>query len=216
MRYDVGVTLERQSRLFSAEENPTSSDVSGPNFVSRVGESVDDFRAAITALAPWFGSNRMLGPEVGRQLQGCEWVGIPFAGGMCEVPHIKARTIVVNDVHKAIITLARVTADDALGPTLYRKLRRKLLHPTELQDAQQRCRLIEAFIRETREQVDDELLLTWAEQYFTAVWMARAGAAGTDRELDAGLAIRWTPGGGDSAQSVIRMPSGRSMNGVAP
>ena len=31
------------------------------------------------------------------------------------------------------------------------------------------------------------MLLTWAEHYFTAVWMARAGAAGTDRELDAGL-----------------------------
>jgi hypothetical protein len=207
MRYAADVTSERQQRLFSAEENPISCGVSRPNIAARVRKSVDNFRAAITALAPWFGSNRMLGPEVGRHLECCEWVGIPFAGGMCEVPHIRARTVVVNDLHQAIITLGRITSDEDLGPKLYRRLRRKLLHPTDLQDAQQRCRQIETFIRETSEQVDDELLLTWAEQYFTAVWMARADAAGTDHELDAGLAIRWNAGGGDSAkryQNAIR------------
>ena len=39
----------------------------------------------ITALAPWFGSNRTLAENVGRALAGCEWVGVPFAGGMCEL-----------------------------------------------------------------------------------------------------------------------------------
>ena len=42
-----------------------------------------------------------------RLLDGCEWVGIPFAGGMSEVPHIKAHTVVVNDLHEGIITLGR-------------------------------------------------------------------------------------------------------------
>jgi len=32
----------------------------------------------------------MLGAHVGKALQGCSWVGIPFAGGLCEVPHIDA------------------------------------------------------------------------------------------------------------------------------
>ncbi len=201
------MTSERQPLLFPPDHAPKAGELSDAHAAIRVGRTAQDFRGIIAALAPWYGSNRLLGPEVGRHLQGCEWVGIPFAGGMCEVPHIHARTVVVNDLHEAIIALARVTAHEVLGPTLYRRLRRKLLHPTELQNAQDRCRLIEASVQETREQVSDELLLSWAEQYFTAVWMARAGAAGTDRELDASLALRWNAGGGDSAkryQNAIR------------
>jgi len=206
-RYDVRVESERQPLLFTPDENLSSSEPSGQNVSIDVGRSVEEFRGMITALAPWFGSNRMLGPEVGRHLERCEWVGIPFAGGMCEVPHIAARTVVVNDIHQAIINLGRVTSDAKLGPQLYRTLRRKLLHPTDLDDAQDRCKLIEASIDETRDQVSDELMMDWAEHYFTAVWMARASEAGTDREFDASLALRWDAGGGDSAkryQNAIR------------
>jgi hypothetical protein len=201
------MTSERQPMLFRPDKVPKSAELSAANVTAGVSRSMEEFRGMITALAPWFGSNRLLGPEVGRHLQRCEWVGIPFAGGMCEVPHIPARTVVINDLHNAIIALARVTADDALGPKLYRRLRRRLLHPTELDDAQDHCRLIDASIEDTGEQVSDELMLLWAERYFTAVWMARAGAAGTDRELDASLALRWNAAGGDSAkryQNAIR------------
>lgn len=71
--------------------------------------------SGISCLAPWFGSNRMLAHEVGRALSGCEWVGIPFAGGMAELPQIRARTIVANDLHKHIINLAEVVADEIDG-----------------------------------------------------------------------------------------------------
>lgn len=194
------MTSERQPLLFTADEKPSSLEHTRNNVSTGVDRSVEEFRGMITALAPWFGSNRLLGPEVGRHLQRCEWVGIPFAGGMCEVPHIRARTVVVNDIHKAMITLGRVTSDHVLGPRLYRELRRKLLHPTELKDAQDRCRLMEALIDENSGEVSDDLLLQWAEHYFTSVWMARAGAAGTDGELKASLALRWNAGGGDSAK----------------
>lgn len=50
-----------------------------------------------TALAQWFGSNRILGHAVGEALAGCRWVGIPFAGGMPELLHLTARTVVVSD-----------------------------------------------------------------------------------------------------------------------
>jgi hypothetical protein len=50
-----------------------------------------------TAIAGWFGGNRLLAPRVGAALEGCNHVVILFAGGMCEVPHITARTILVND-----------------------------------------------------------------------------------------------------------------------
>lgn len=45
--------------------------------------------AGITALAPWFGSNRMLARYVGEELAGCQWVGVPFAGGMAEIFQIE-------------------------------------------------------------------------------------------------------------------------------
>ena len=61
-------------------------------------------------------------------------VGIPFAGSMSEVPHIKARTILVSDKHRHVINLARVTRDDALRAQLIRGLRRQLFHPDELAD----------------------------------------------------------------------------------
>src|ERR1700693_1384880 len=85
--------------------------------------------AKVTALAPWYGSNRMLASEVGKQLDGCNWVGIPFAGGMCEVAHIKARTLLIGDTHRHIINLACVASDPKLGPQLYRRLRRTAFHP---------------------------------------------------------------------------------------
>lgn len=46
----------------------------------------------ITTLVPWYGSNRTLAENVGAALKGCSWVGVPFAGGMCELGHIEART----------------------------------------------------------------------------------------------------------------------------
>jgi len=36
----------------------------------------------VKALMPWFGSNRLLAHRVGELLEGCSWVGVPFAGSM--------------------------------------------------------------------------------------------------------------------------------------
>lgn len=38
-----------------------------------------------TALASWFGSNRMLGKYVGEELTGCTLAAVPFAGGLSEL-----------------------------------------------------------------------------------------------------------------------------------
>jgi len=65
----------------------------------------------ITALAPWFGSNRTLAENVGTALAGCQWVGVPFAGGMCELLQIKARSLLVSDLHRHVLNLAAVAAD---------------------------------------------------------------------------------------------------------
>src|SRR6516225_3546772 len=95
---------------------------------------------AIHTLVPWFGSNRLLGPHVGEELAGCSWVGVVFAGGMPELLHIKdARTIVVNDVHRHVINLARVVKNDKLKDQLVRDLDATLFHPDELAEAQIIC-----------------------------------------------------------------------------
>lgn len=137
-----------------------------------------------TALAPWFGSNRMLAEHVGEALRGCEWVGIPFAGGCCEVPHIKARTIVVNDLHRHLMILCRVVA--ATPSSLKIALQDAPFHPDVLARAQITCRDATAS--------DFEV----AVAYFICCWMTRSGSAGTPSEFTGNLCLRWNAGGGDS------------------
>lgn len=150
-----------------------------------------------TALTPWFGSNRLLSRKPAELLAGCEWVGVAFAGGCCEVPHFDARTVLVNDLHRHLINLAQVAADPQMGPALIRRLRRVFFSAETLANAQAVCEEIDAG-------GDPLSLLDWAEAYFVTAWMSRSGAAGTDREFKAGLSVRWDAGGGDS---VVRFRS---------
>lgn len=154
---------------------------------------------AISALAGWFGGNRMLAHNVGEALEGCSWVGVPFAGGMSELPHITARTILVNDLHRHIINLTRVVASDVLRPDLIRRLRRRAFHPDELKLAQELCD-----DNEPNGYADLDL----AEQYFVCCWMGRGGKAGIEGEFNGRPSVRWKADGGDSMvryQSAIRM-----------
>jgi hypothetical protein len=140
----------------------------------------------------------MLAANVGRLLEGCEWVGVPFAGGMSELAHIKARTVVVNDLHRHVINLARVVADERLLPKLVARLDGLLFHPDVLRLAQEVCRCAEA--GEPPEcSFGEDRELEWAAAYFVCAWMARNGTAGTGREFEAGLSVRYEAGGGDSA-----------------
>lgn len=163
----------------------------------------------VTALAPWFGSNRMLAHEVGVALSGCKWVGVVFAGSLCEVPHIKARTINVNDKHKHIINLAMVAADGTLGPKLYRGLRRLPFSDCVLKASQDRCRAREAI--EWSGQPD----LDWAADYFCAVWMSRSHIAGSFDEFHGKTSKRWNANGGDSNKryrsAVASLPAWRRV-----
>lgn len=146
--------------------------------------------SAITAMAGWLGSNRLLAPHVGEALQGCSWVGIPFAGSMSEVPHIKASSILINDKHRHIINMARCVANDNIRPQLLRRLRRKCFHPEELADAQQICKVNQPFSSEPD--------LDAAEHYFVCCWMGRASKAGTDDEFNGRTSTRWSATGGSS------------------
>lgn len=152
----------------------------------------------IGALAPWYGSNRLLAHHVGEKLKGLEWVGIPFGGGMCEVPCIDARTIVVGDLHRHIINLANVVADRSYGPQLYRRLNRLAFHPDVLAQAQAKCAEIERMGWMPNGPLCF-LDLKWAEDYFVCCWMGRSCSPGTGKEFEGGIATRWSATGGDSA-----------------
>lgn len=151
----------------------------------------------ITALAPWFGSNRTLAVNVGASLKGCRWVGVPFAGGMCELAHIDARTVVVGDLHKQIINLANVLRHDKWGPQCIRALRRIPFHECTLADAQAWISSLHWWKHPF--DFDPPCNPRAAVEYFVCAWMGRNGTAGTARELNSGLSVRWDAGGGDSA-----------------
>jgi DNA adenine methylase len=146
----------------------------------------------ITALAPWYGSNRTNSQSAGKLLEGCQWVAIPFAGGMCELPHIRARTIMANDLHRGIINLAREVATNCLA--LQTKLRSQLFHPDSLANAQRQ------FFSKSDESDALPDSFNKAVHYFTIAWMTRSSTAGTNGEKRGKLALRWDAGGGDSAK----------------
>jgi site-specific DNA-adenine methylase len=141
---------------------------------------------AVKALASWFGSNRTLAEEVGKLLDGCDWVGIPFAGGMCELLYIRASTLVVSDLHQHIINLAYVVA--TRRRELLAILRPLPFHPKMLTRAQQYCKNYEPEMGD----------LEAAAHYFVTCWMGRSHKAGTDDQYNGGLSTRWNANGGDS------------------
>ncbi len=142
-----------------------------------------------TTFVPWYGSNRQNAENPGRFLRGCEFVGIGFAGGMCELEHIPARTILVNDLHDHLITTASTMADCDLGPILLRRLRRKQFDPRELARMQ--------MILNTSDVIPYSQLEI-AEAYYAACWFTRSDAVGTGAEYKGPLAVRYAAGGGDS------------------
>lgn len=156
----------------------------------------------ITALAPWFGSNRNLAENVGTALAGCGWVGVPFGGGMCEIAHIKASSIVVSDLHKHIINLALCVKGDE-RKELINRLDAAPFHPDTLMAAQNFCRAVEDQDRTGELFVEQKSLVTfgsvdWAYAYHICCWMGRSAVAGTDGEFKGGLPVRWSASGGDS------------------
>lgn len=168
-----------------------------------------------TALAGWYGSNRMLAANVGAELSGCEYVAVPFTGGMSELAHIHARTVQVNDLHRHVINLASVAAHPVLGPKLYRRLRRLAFHPDVLAEAQRICKVREVGHEGLMVIFDGQSWsaqvppdLEWAVDYFVASWMGRGGNAGTDGEFTGAISTRWNANGGDSATRFRSAASG--------
>lgn len=148
---------------------------------------------SVTALLPYFGSARMNAERIASFLDGCSWVGVPFAGGMTELMYLKARTLVVSDLNRLAINLARVVGDEQSRRDLVKLLNAAGFHPDSLADSQLICRCLD----------DGELKkpnVSLAAAYFICSWMSRSGICGTDGELRGSLSMRWNAAGGDSAK----------------
>lgn len=166
----------------------------------------------IKAVAGWYGGNRTLAARVGDELGQLDWCGVPFCGGCPELPLIRCRGGVASDLHRHVVNLCRVIADDATAAQLVDLVRSRLFHPDELCDAQRRCEAIEESLDEV--EPDSPLWVRrldrldgiyadkvrWAADYFVCCWMGRGGMAGKFGEFRQSLALRFTSSGGDSAK----------------
>jgi len=156
----------------------------------------------VAAVAQWHGSCRASCERIGRALGDLVWCGVPFAGGMPELPYIRARTGIANDLHRHLINLARVIRNRPKD--LVERLDAIVFHPDELAEAQTFCRRRETtvgsiFAADPPPNVLGDGDLDWAVSYFVSAWMTRGGNAGTKNEFSSGLSIRFSGGGGGSA-----------------
>jgi DNA adenine methylase len=147
----------------------------------------------ITALAGWFGGKRNLAPEIIRELGDHRVYWEPFCGSMA-VLMVKPPCVMetVNDLHGDLINLARVIQHEQLGPRLYRRLRRTLMHEGLFQDAAEVVRNGEVDWMAAPD-------LERAYAYFHTLWLGRNGVAGTS-SYNAGFCVRYTANGGHAAK----------------
>lgn len=154
----------------------------------------------VAAVAQWHGSCRASCERIGKKLGDLVWCGVPFAGGMPELPYIRTRTGIANDLHRHLINLARVIRERP--EDLVERLDAIVFHPDELAAAQNYCRRRESTVMfGGRETATNETRgdLDWAVAYFVSTWMTRGGNAGTKNEFSSGLSMRFSGGGGGSA-----------------
>lgn len=156
----------------------------------------------IGALSPWFGGNRTLANLAGEQLGKLAWCGVPFMGGASELPTIRCRAGLANDLHRHIINVARVIRDEKMKSELVDRLDKLLFHPDELRHAQLRCATRDGAdvggLFGASGSADEAPNVEWAADYFVCCWMCRGGQAGKKTEFTQGLAVRFTSSGGGS------------------
>lgn len=131
----------------------------------------------LTRLLSYYGSNTLHARTPGQLLADCKWVGIPFCGGLNEVPYFyNASTILCNDTNKLAINLYRVL--QYAGDRLREDLSVTPYHPDVLAEAQRMC-------KSGREGYDV------AKAYLVCSWMSRSAKTGTMSELSGSITVRY-------------------------
>jgi len=145
---------------------------------------------SINAIVPWFGTKRILAPEIVKQIGDHRAYFEPFCGSMAVLLAKPVATYeLVNDLHGDLINLARVIRDPQHGAWLYRQLRRTLVSEEVYRDA---CQEINAGL------LNGEMDQQRALAFFVYSWLGRNGVQGTAKVSPIGkqFSVRWTANGG--------------------
>lgn len=150
----------------------------------------------VKAVAPWFGSKRILAPVIARELGRPKQFFDPFCGSLAvplamEPCHHET----VSDLHGDVICLARVVADELLAPRLYARLSGTICTEDLLEQSRTMLSRVPLYVPDVGATGD---MCDRAYWYFCASWLSRNGCAGQER-TSWQMAVRWTPGGGAQA-----------------
>jgi DNA adenine methylase len=115
----------------------------------------------------------------------------------------RSRQEVVVDLDGLVTNLARVVQDDQLSLKLFDRVERTAFCEEIYQDSVLWLQMQETNLANEKVMLrlcsSVEFDLDLAYHYFVVCWMSKGGFAGTTRELDIGIAKRFTSNGGDPA-----------------
>ena len=144
------------------------------------------------SVLPWFGSDASVAANLGVLLDGCNHVTIPFAGGMSILPHLKAKAIVANDLHRNAICFYQSLSGrygEKVVCDLVSICEHTLSHPEEMEQS-------ENILNDHGASV---LLKAWA--FWAQCWIGRKGKGGTKHQ-GGKPSVRRTANGGNNATRI--------------
>lgn len=150
--------------------------------------------SAITAIAPWFGSKRNLGPAIVKELGRHRVYWEPFCGSLAVLlakPPCVMET--VNDLHGDIINLARVLKAEPSALDLYGRAARLVFHEDLFHEAAERVRV------RGQQPATDVPDVDRAEDFLITSWFGRNGVSGTS-SYNSNFCVRYTANGGHAAK----------------
>lgn len=144
---------------------------------------------SLGALAPWYGSKRTIAPEIVRGIGPHSVYWEPFCGSMSVIlAKPECKTEVVNDLHGDLVNLARCIQHPAIGPALYRRLRRVWSSMELFRESLDAIRS-----GDPGPEPDPDR----AFHYFVASWQGMNGVAGTS-SFNTNYCRRFSSTGGDA------------------
>jgi site-specific DNA-adenine methylase len=145
----------------------------------------------------YFGSDSEVAGRLAGMLDHCKHVTIPFCGGLSILPHLRARSIVANDLNNYAIHFYRVLGGcfgDIARANLIDRCLMTLSHPSEMESA-------EYFLDNPDHSIVDS---AWA--YWAMCWIGRKGKGGT-KHLGGLPSVRRTAEGGSNASRIVAAAS---------
>lgn len=147
----------------------------------------------------YFGSDSEVAASLAALLGDCSHITIPFVGGASILPHLRARSLVCNDLNGLAINFYRALGG-VYGDDVSEQLRERcyltLSHPDEMERAA-------AILDDWNEfkPVESLSIIETAWAYWALCWIGRKGKGGT-KHLGGMPSVRRTANGGSNASRL--------------